>query len=275
MSGKTFDILVSGDVVGHAGRLLAGRVVARRKAAKEVDFAVVNAENAAGGRGVTASIAEELFAAGADVLTMGDHAWDQRESYAYYARQPRLVRALNFPPGCPGRGAYIAETPIGRVAVVQLVGRVFMNGAADCPFRAIDSWLEKNPYMPSATNSARALAAVLVDFHAEATSEKLAMLRHLDGRVTALWGTHTHVQTADEQITAKGTAYLTDAGMTGPVDGVIGRDSEAIVARFLTGMPAKFDIAKGPNEFRGFVLSLDPATKKPLAIRRVAEGDTP
>lgn len=273
MSGKTFTVLVSGDVVGHDGRLLACRLVARHKAAGDADFAVVNAENAAGGRGVTGPIADEFFAAGADVLTMGDHAWDQRESYPYYSRQPRLVRPLNFPPGCPGRGAFIAETLIGRVAVVQLLGRVFMNGAADCPFRAIDSWLEKNPYMPGATHTARGLAAVLVDFHAEATSEKLAMLRHLDGRVTALWGTHTHVQTADETITAKGTAYLTDAGMTGPVDGIIGRDAGSIVARFLTGMPARFDIAKGENRMRGFLLTLDAETKKPVSIRRIDEGD--
>lgn len=273
MPGKTFTILVSGDIVGHEGRVLAARLVARRKAAGGIDFAVVNAENAAGGRGVTATIAEELFAAGADVLTMGDHAWDQRESYAYYARQPRLVRPLNFPPGCPGRGAFVVDTPIGRVGVVQLLGRVFMNGAVDCPFRAIDAWLEKNPYLPGAANTARGLAAVLVDFHAEATSEKLAMLRHLDGRVTALWGTHTHVQTADERITAKGTAYLTDAGMTGPVDGVIGRDADSIVARFLTGMPARFDIAGGPVEMQGFALALDAETKKPVSIRRFAERD--
>lgn len=273
MPGKTFNVLVAGDTVGHDGRVLACRLVARRKAAGGIDFAVVNAENAAGGRGITGPIAGELFAAGADVLTMGDHAWDQRESYPCYAREPRLVRPLNFPPGCPGRGAFIAETPIGRVAVVQLLGRVFMNGAVDCPFRAIDAWLEKNPYLPAATHTARGLAAVLVDFHAEATSEKLAMRHHLDGRVTALWGTHTHVQTADETITAKGTAYLTDAGMTGPVDGVIGRDAESILSRFLTGMPARFDIAKGPVEMQGFVLSLDAETKKPVSIRRFAERE--
>lgn len=273
MPGKTFTILVAGDVVGHCGRLLAARLVARYKAAGRIDFAVINAENAAGGRGITGPIAGELFAAGADVLTMGDHAWDQRESLSYYDREPRLVRPLNFPPGCPGRGAFIAETPIGRVAVVQLLGRVFMNGAVDCPFRAIDAWLEKNPYLPAGTHTTRGLAAVLVDFHAEATSEKIAMRHHLDGRVTALWGTHTHVQTADETITAKGTAYLTDAGMTGPVDGVIGRDAGSILSRFLTGMPARFSIAGGENRLRGFFLTLDAETKKPLSLRRIDVGD--
>lgn len=255
-------ILFVGDIVGGPGRMAMARVATRYKAEKRADFVVANAENSAAGRGITEALAEELFAGGADALTMGDHVWDQKQAMDYVGRETRLVRALNLPPGCPGRGAATFETPAGPLAVVQLMGRTFMNATVDCPFRAIDEWLRKN---------AGAAKMVLVDMHAEATSEKVAMGKFLDGRVSAVLGTHTHVQTADEAVTAKGTAYLTDLGMTGPCDSVIGRTTEAILKRFITGMPTQFEIASGDVRLHGALLTLDPATGKALKIRRVEE----
>ena len=255
-------ILVVGDIVGGPGRMAMARVATRYKAEGRVDLVVANAENSAAGRGLTSALAEELFAGGADALTMGDHVWDQKEAAAYLDREPRVIRALNLPPGCPGKGAVTLQTKEGPLTVVQLMGRTFMNGIADCPFRAIDEWLKKN---------AGQCKMILVDMHAEATSEKVAMGKYLDGRVSAVLGTHTHIQTADEAVTAKGTAYLTDLGMTGPCDSVIGRTTDAILTRFLTGMPTKFEIASGDVRLHGALLTLDPETGKALKIKRVEE----
>jgi 2',3'-cyclic-nucleotide 2'-phosphodiesterase len=258
----TMKILVIGDIVGGPGRMAMARVATRYKADGRADVVVANAENSAAGRGITSALAEELFAGGADVLTMGDHVWDQKEALGYFDREPRVVRALNLPPGCPGKGAVTIQTPAGPLTVIQLMGRTFMNATADCPFRAIDEWLKKH---------GGGGQMILVDMHAEATSEKVAMGKFLDGRVSAVLGTHTHIQTADEAVTAKGTAYLTDLGMTGPCDSVIGRTTEAILARFLTGMPTKFEIASGDVRLHGVLLKLDPATGKALKIKRVEE----
>lgn len=238
------------------------RIATRYKAEGRADIVIANAENSAAGRGITSKLAEELFAGGADVLTMGDHVWDQKESLPYYDREPRMVRALNLPPGCPGKGETTLQTTAGPVTVVQLMGRTFMNSTADCPFRAIDEWLKKNaaPRRP-----------ILVDMHAEATSEKVAMGKFLDGRVTAVLGTHTHIQTADDAVTAKGTAYMTDLGMTGPCDSVIGRTTDAILSRFISGMPSKFEIASGDVRLHGALLTVDPATGKALKIKRIEE----
>ena len=255
-------ILVVGDIVGGPGRMAMARVATRYKAEGRADAVIANAENSAAGRGITAALAEELFAGGADVLTMGDHVWDQKEAGAYFDKEPRVARALNLPPGCPGRGVVTVQTAAGPVTVIQLMGRTFMNSIADCPFRAIDEWLKKNGGQHK---------LVIVDMHAEATSEKVAMGKFLDGRVTAVLGTHTHIQTADEAISAKGTAYMTDLGMTGPCDSVIGRTTDAIVTRFLTGMPTKFEIASGDVRLHGALLNVDPETGKALKIKRVEE----
>ena len=255
-------ILMVGDIVGGPGRMAMARVATRYKAEGRADVVVANAENSAAGRGITSTLAEELFAGGADALTMGDHVWDQKESMAYFDREPRIVRALNLPLGCPGKGVTTIQTKAGPLTIIQLMGRTFMNITADCPFRAIDEWLKKNGSMNK---------MILVDMHAEATSEKVAMGRFLDGRVSAVLGTHTHIQTADEAILPKGTAYLTDLGMTGPCDSVIGRTTDAIVARFITGMPTKFEIASGDVRLHGALLSVDSATGKALKIKRVEE----
>ena len=255
-------ILVVGDIVGGPGRMAMARVATRYKAEGRADVVIANAENSAAGRGITSALAEELFAGGADALTMGDHVWDQKESMAYFDQETRVVRALNLPPGCPGKGATTIQTKEGPLTILQLMGRTFMNAVADCPFRAVDEWLKKH---------AAQSKMILVDLHAEATSEKVAMGKYLDGRVSAVLGTHTHIQTADEAILAKGTAYMTDLGMTGPCDSVIGRTTEAILTRFLTGMPTKFEIASGDVRLHGALLTIDPASGKTLKIKRVEE----
>ena len=255
-------ILMVGDIVGGPGRMAMARVATRYKAEGRADVVIANAENSAAGRGITAALAEELFAGGADALTMGDHVWDQKEAAAYFDKESRIVRALNLPPGCPGKGATTIQTKDGPLAVLQLMGRTFMNSMADCPFRTVDEWLKRN---------AGQVKMIFVDMHAEATSEKVAMGKFLDGRVTAVLGTHTHIQTADEAVMAKGTAYMTDLGMTGPCDSVIGRTTDAILTRFLTGMPTKFEIASGDVRLHGALLTVDPATGKALKIKRVEE----
>lgn len=255
------NILMTGDMVGAPGRKIFARVVGQLRRTGAVDVVVANAENVAGGKGITRAIAEELFGAGADVLTMGDHMWDQKEIASYLEVEKRLVRPANFAPGCPGRGIVTVDTPKGRVTVINAVGRVFMP-PMDCPFRSIDTLLAKEPNMGK---------VILVDFHAEATSEKIAMGRHLDGRVTAVVGTHTHVQTSDEVILPKKTAYLTDLGMTGPKDSIIGRDCASVMTKFLTGMPSKFDVAEHNVALEGVLLDVDEATGRARKITRIRE----
>ena len=254
-------ILMVGDIVGGPGRSIFARAVTRLRQDKAVDVVVANAENAAGGRGITRPMAEELFSAGADVLTLGDHAWDQREFVHDIKALPAIVRPANFAPGAPGKGWYTVEKAGVRVTVIALVGRVFMN-PSDCPFRTVDAILTKEPNLGK---------VILVDIHGEATSEKIAMSRYLDGRVTAVCGTHTHVQTADERIMPGGTAAITDLGMTGPKDSVIGRSAPAVLQTFLTGMPSKFEVGTGDVEMDGVMLDVDPATGKCRSIKRFRE----
>lgn len=255
------NILMVGDIVGGPGRKIFARYVGQLKSREAVDVVVANAENSAGGKGITRVIAGELFSAGADVLTMGDHTWDQREIAQFIDLEKRLIRPANFAPGCPGRGIVTVETPKGRVTVINLVGRVFMP-PMDCPFRAVDALLAKEPNMGK---------VILVDMHAEATSEKVAMGYHLDGRVSAVVGTHTHVQTSDDHIMPKKTAYLTDLGMTGPKDSVIGRDYVSVMGKFLTGMPSKFDIAEQNIALEGALIDVDETTGRARKITRVRE----
>ncbi|MBM4148645.1 MAG: TIGR00282 family metallophosphoesterase [Lentisphaerae bacterium] len=252
-------LLMVGDVVGGPGRTCLARVVTRMKTDREADFVVVNAENAAGGKGITEAIADEIFAAGVDAITLGDHTWDQRGVENYLDREERIVRPANFAPGCPGRGMTVLQSEAGPVAVLNLVGRVFMP-PADCPFRAADELL---------AGVAKAARIVVVDFHAEATSEKIVLGRYLDGRASVFAGTHTHVQTSDETVLPKGTAYITDLGMTGPKDSAIGRDLATVTARFLNGMPIKFAVAERDVVLEGIVADIDDNNGRARSIRRI------
>ncbi len=257
---KTMTLLIVGDMVGSPGRRLFEQVVPRLRADGGIDAVIVNAENAAGGNGCTLAIARELFRAGADVLTLGDHTWDQKELAPQLATEPRILRPANCAPACPGRGWVTVATPAGPLTVISLAGRVFLPPHFDCPFRTVDAVLGD---LPSGHGP------VVVDLHAEATSEKIAMGWHLDGRAAVVAGTHTHVQTADETILPKGTAYITDLGMTGPKRSVLGREIEPVLRRFLTGMPQRFEVAEEDVAMEGILVELVPATGKALRIERV------
>ncbi|PIQ81916.1 MAG: TIGR00282 family metallophosphoesterase [Candidatus Omnitrophica bacterium CG11_big_fil_rev_8_21_14_0_20_64_10] len=257
-------ILMVGDVVGAPGRDAVKAIVPILKARLGLDFVVVNAENIAGGAGVTPKTANELLSAGADMLTSGQHIWRQKEILSYIAAEPRLLKPANYPAGTPGIGAHCYKSRAGdAVGVINLLGRVFMGvDALDDPFRKADQLIEE---LKQKTK------VILVDFHAEATSEKIVMGWYLDGRVSAVVGTHTHVQTADERILPKGTAYLTDLGMTGPHDSVIGREIKPVLEKFLTGMPNKFDVAEGNVWLCGALIEVDERTGKAVSIVRVRE----
>lgn len=253
-------ILIVGDIVGAPGRRAFANVATRYKHEGKVDMIVANAENAAGGSGITLALAQELLDAGADALTLGDHTWRQKQIVGEIEREPRLIRPANFAPDCPGRGIVTVDTAKGPVTVINLIGRVFMD-SADCPFRKADELLAK----PGSGK------VVLVDMHAEATSEKIAMGRHLDGRVSSVTGTHTHVQTADEAILPGGTAYITDIGMTGGKDSVIGREWQPVVKTFLTGLPQRFNVAADDVALEGVVVKIDESTGRASRIKRVRE----
>jgi len=256
-------VLFLGDVVGRPGRRAVGVVLSRLRRQGVIDFVIANCENAAGGKGVDPRSAEELRDAGVDVLTSGNHIWQKREIVPYLQENGRLLRPLNFAPEAPGVGWTVRESPRTgtRVAVINLIGRVFM-GQAECPFRAVDVVL------PRLVDEAR---VVVVDMHAEATSEKVGMGWYLDGRVTAVVGSHTHVQTADETILPGGTAYLTDAGMCGPEGSVLGVRTDRVLERFLTQMPTRFDVASGPVLVQGAIIDVDPASGRATAIERLRE----
>ncbi len=241
-------ILFIGDVTGKPGRrILADRLPALRREHK-LDVIIANGENSAGGMGLTAGTAEELFAAGVDVLTNGNHVWHNREAYDLLDAEPRVLRPANYPPGVPGRGAAVVTAASGaRIGVLNLQGRVFMQELDD-PFRV---------GREQAAALRTQVPAVVVDFHAEATSEKVAMGWYLDGHVSAVIGTHTHVQTADERVLPGGTAFITDVGMTGPYDGVIGMARETIIERFLTQLPVRFEVASGPVQLNAVVVTVD------------------
>ncbi|SPP65030.1 TIGR00282 family metallophosphoesterase [Nitrospira lenta] len=253
-------ILYIGDIMGEPGRRAVGRMVPRVVSQRQVDVVIGNGENVAGGFGITPELAEELFEMGLSVITTGNHAWDKKEILDYFPREPRLLRPANYPAGVPGNGSYVVETPGGeKLAVLQLMGRAYMP-TLDCPFQVAKREVAKLK---------REAAAVLVDMHAEATSEKMAMGHYLDGDVVAVVGTHTHVQTADEQILPKGTAYLTDIGMTGPLHGVIGVKKELAIEKFLTGMPKRFEVASGPTVFCAVLIEVDAQLGKAITIERI------
>ena len=248
-------ILAVGDVIGKPGRQACARLLPELREKYNLDLVIVNAENVAGGIGVTPGTAEELLDTGADVLTSGNHVWNHKEILPCLEGDMPILRPLNYPPGVPGRGYVI----IGRALVVNLIGRTFMN-AYDCPFRAMDRLLDELEDRPS---------AIIVDFHAEATSEKMAMGRYLDGRVSAVLGTHTHVGTIDTQILPEGTAYVTDIGMVGPVNSVIGDDIDAVLKRFLTMLPNRLSVGKGRTVFNAVLVKTDDTTGRAVSIDRV------
>jgi metallophosphoesterase (TIGR00282 family) len=248
-------ILMIGDVVGSPGRKIFEREVPRLKKERGIDAVVVNAENCAAGSGITAALSRSFFDAGADAITLGDHTWGQKEFAGQIGSLEKVIRPVNFPQECPGRGWCMVTMPTFRFAVVNVQGRVFMN-PVDCPFKAMDRALNEIPKD----------VPVFVDFHAEATSEKITLGYYLDGRVTAIVGTHTHVQTSDAVVLPGGTAYLTDLGMTGPYVSSIGRDLKPVTRKFVTGMPSRFDVAQGPCVLEGAVIDFDPASKKALGI---------
>jgi len=255
-------LLFIGDIVGEPGRRAIRLLVPRLRREWELDWVIANGENAAGGAGITAGTASELLANGVDVLTLGDHAWDYREVNALFGAEPRLLRPLNYPPGAPGRGAAVFQRSDGAsLGVVNVQGRVFMANLEN-PFNTIEPELDRLH---------QETPIVIVDMHAEATSEKIALARMLDGRVSAVIGTHTHVQTADEQIFPSGTAYLTDAGFTGPHESVIGRRIEPVIQRFKTNLPQRFDVASGRVLLQGALLEIDLATGQTQSIRRISE----
>ena len=259
---STIRILFLGDVVGEAGRKAVIAQLPPFKQHGGVDFIIVNGENSAGGRGITPRIAIDLLRAGAAVISTGDHVWDQPEIVDYFPTEPRLLRPLNYPTGTPGNGSVVLETAKGRVAVIQIQGRSFIQPPLENPFLAVDQEV--------ARLAADGVKVIVVEIHAETTSEKIATGRFLDGRVSLVVGTHTHVQTADETIFPGGTGYLTDAGMCGPEESILGRSIESVVWRFKTGMPTRFPIAKGPVKLCGVIIEVDTATGRCLAIERVA-----
>jgi 2',3'-cyclic-nucleotide 2'-phosphodiesterase len=264
------NILFVGDIFGSAGRKIVREHIGHVRKTHAVDLTVINAENAAGGFGLTPQLAEEIFDLGADVLTTGNHVWDKRELIEYMnsatpesdARPRRVLRPANMQPGLPGYGVFEGTTQGGvAYAVVNLMGRVFMTGTND-PFHAANDLLAKIK-----------AKVILMDFHAEATSEKVAMGWHLDGRVTAVLGTHTHVPTADERVLPGGTAYQTDVGMSGPYDSIIGVEKDLVLHRFLTGMPGKFEAAKGNPKMCAALIACDAVTGRASAIQRIMLGE--
>ncbi|UCZ51654.1 TIGR00282 family metallophosphoesterase [Bacillus shivajii] len=253
-------IMFIGDVVGSPGRNVLKEYLPKLKGKYRPDFTVVNGENAAGGKGINEKIYHEIKEAGADVITLGNHAWDKKEIFDFIDDAKDLVRPANFPSGTPGVGYVIKKVGNKSVAVINAQGRVFMNDN-DCPFRKLESIVDE----------VRGKASMIfIDFHAEATSEKQAVGWFLDGQVTAVVGTHTHVQTADERILPNGTAYISDAGMTGPYDGILGMDREVIINRFLTNLPARFEVAKGREQCNGVIIDVDPSSGMSKSIKRIS-----
>jgi 2',3'-cyclic-nucleotide 2'-phosphodiesterase len=255
-------ILFLGDIVGEPGRTAVIRRLPELKEQYALDFIVVNGENAAAGRGITGKITIDLLRAGVSVVTTGDHIWDQKDVFGFLDLEPRLLRPINYPEGAPGHGWIVLETAKAKVGVINVQCRTFMQPILENPFRAIEEVVAK--VLDETPN-------ILVDVHGETTSEKIAMGRFLDGKVSAVIGTHTHVQTADEQIFPGGTAFLCDAGMCGPTRSILGREIEPILSRFVSNLPASFPVAGGEVRLRGALLEIDEKTGRALRISRVNE----
>jgi hypothetical protein len=258
---KGLSVLFIGDIVGEAGRETVRVLLPNLVEKHKIDYVIANCENAAGGKGITPKITEYLFDCGIDILTSGNHIWDKKEIIPYIDKEPRLLRPANFPPTTPGAGHGIFEVKDGpSIAVVNLCGNLFMDSYEPC-FQRVSALVEE---------VAKHTRLIIVDFHAEATSEKIAMGWYLDGKVSAVIGTHTHVQTADERVLPKGTGYITDVGMTGSMDSVIGMEKEIAIKRFLTLMPERNEPAKGNAWLNGVVIDLDKESGRSMGIRRIA-----
>jgi hypothetical protein len=252
-------VVFIGDIVGSVGRETVRKLLPWISDKYRPDFIIANAENAAGGRGLNAAIARDLFEWGIHGITMGNHTWDNREIFDFIDDEPRIVRPANLTPGVPGQGSMIVKNGNKELGVINLIGRTFLPPAED-PFRLADELI---PELRKKTK------CLLVDFHAEATSEKIAMGWHLDGKVSLVVGTHTHVQTHDQRILPEGTAYVTDAGMTGPRDGVLGMDKESVLYRFRTGLPARFTVAEGKWILSGVFVEIDEETGKAAQVQLI------
>jgi len=258
MPNETLKILFVGDIVGKPGRRALRMWLPRLMEDHQVDLVVANGENGAGGFGLTREVALEILNMGVDVITSGNHIWDKKEFLPLLDQLERIIRPANYPPGVPGRGWVKVRTQEGfPVVVANLEGRIFMD-PLDCPFRKAEEILQEHPE-----------SVVVIDFHAEASSEKMALAWYLDGRVSAIVGTHTHVQTADEQILPSGTAYITDLGMTGPSLSIIGMKPQDPLKRFLTHLPARFEVARGPVQLNALMIEVDPITRKAKVLKRI------
>lgn len=252
-------VLFVGDIVGNPGRKAAKEFISGLKRELSIDFCIANCENAAGGSGITYAVAQEMYINGVDAITMGNHTWSKKEIMNFIDSDSRIVRPANYPGELPGKGSAIIYRNNLGIGILNLMGRVYMD-SLDCPFRAADRELE---YLKSFVN------VIITDMHAEATSEKHAMAWYLDGRVSCVLGTHTHVQTSDERILPCGTGYITDVGMTGPYDGIIGVDREIIINKFLNHIPARFEVAKGNVQFNAVVIEIDDKSGKTESINRI------
>jgi 2',3'-cyclic-nucleotide 2'-phosphodiesterase len=255
-------VLFLGDVVGEPGRSAVICRLPELKSKHALDFVIVNGENAAGGRGITGKITIDLLRAGVSVITTGDHIWDQKEILSFIESEPRLLRPVNYPANAPGNGSIVLESAKGKISVINVQARTFMQPILENPFRAVET---------AVATMREETPNIIVDVHGETTSEKIAMGRFLDGKVSAVIGTHTHVQTADEQIFPGGTAFMCDAGMCGPVNSILGRAIDPIVNRFISNLPASFPVAGGEVRLRGALIEIDETTGRATRIRRVDE----
>lgn len=252
-------VMVIGDIVGKPGRAIVKALLPRLQKELDISFTIANGENAAGGRGITRDVKDELLDAGIDVITMGNHVWDNKNILSFIDDEPRIIRPSNYPGDCPGQGYHIYNAGFNKkIAVINASGRVYLP-PMDCPFQSVNYIVE---------DIRGSVDYIIIDFHAEATSEKLAFGYYFDGRVTAVLGTHTHVQTADEKIMPQGTAYITDLGMTGPIQSILGMDREAIIEKFINARPTRFDVAGGPAQLQGVVLDLDETSNQAAGIAR-------
>lgn len=259
--GLILKVLFIGDIVGNPGRKAVKELIPVLKKKYEADFCIANGENAAGGSGITYVVTQELTRAGIDAITLGNHTWSKREILNFIDSDTNVVRPANYPKELPGKGSMILDMNGMKIGILNLMGRIYMD-SIDCPFKAADRELQ---YLKSQTK------VVLVDMHAEATSEKCALAWYLDGRVSCVLGTHTHVQTADERILPFGTAFISDVGMTGPYEGIIGIDREIIINKFITHMPTKHEIARGSVQFNAVALDIDEVTGKARKIERISQ----
>jgi len=255
-------VMMVGDIVGRPGRKAARENIKTYRKKYKLDLVIANGENAAGGNGITGAIANELYDAGIDIITMGNHTWDKKEIIEYIEHEPRLIRPANYPPGAPGRGSTVVR--VGKkleIGIINIAGRVFLS-PLDCPFRTAEKMVDELK---------KVTPVIIVDFHAEATSEKVAFGWFMDGKVSAVVGTHTHIQTSDERILPLGTGYITDVGMTGPRDSVLGVNTELVIQKFMTQMPVRFEVAEGVHQLDALLLDIDETTGKTLRIERIKD----